>query len=28
MAYSNALKAALPVKQDTVLVDDKMTLTL
>ena len=27
MAYSTALKAALPVKQDTVLVDDKSTLT-
>lgn len=26
MAYSTALKAALPVKQDTVLVDDKSTL--
>ena len=26
MAYSTALKAALPVIQDTVLVDDKSTL--
>ena len=26
-AYSTALKAALPVTQDTVLVDDKSTLT-
>lgn len=26
MAYSTALKAALPVKQDTVLVDDNSTL--
>lgn len=25
-AYSTALKAALPVKQDSVLVDDKSTL--